>query len=210
MLKLGELLKAEREKKNLTIEDIVEEVRIKPLFIKYLEEGNYENLPEKTYIEGFVKNYSNFLDLDFHKMLAIFRREFNEHQEKNIIPENIYKKKNSLYKLLRFTPISFLVIIFVIFIFIFMAFSYREAFFPPYLKVIYPVDNQVIKSYIIIVKGKASGDSLVTVNGQSTIVGSNGNFFQSITLLPGQNSIEVDAINKFGKKTVETVAINLP
>ena len=111
MLKLGDLLKTEREKEGLTIEEIAKEVKIKPLFLKYLEEGKYDLLPEKTYIEGFVKNYSNFLDLDSHKMLAIFRREFNEHQGKNIIPENLYKKKNYFYKFLKFTPVSLLIVV---------------------------------------------------------------------------------------------------
>ena len=210
MLKLGDLLKTEREKEGLTIEEIAKEVKIKPLFLKYLEAGKYDLLPEKTYIEGFVKNYSNFLDLDSYKMLAIFRREFNEHQEKNIIPENLYKKKNYFYKFLKFTPVSLSVVVFIIFISVFMVFSYREAFFPPDLKIIYPTNNQTIKSYILTVKGQTSADSLVTVNGQKTIVDSSGNFSQSITLLPGQDNIEVDAVNKFGKKTVVTVAINSP
>ncbi len=208
MLKLGEIFKSEREKQKLTLDEVAANTRIKLTFLKYLETGSYESLPEKAYIEGFVRNYSLFLGLDSHKMLAIFRREYEQSQEKKILPENLYRKKR-LSQRFKFTPLSLFIIFFILLIIGFIGFDFREAVFPPPLRIYYPNQNQVIKSFSVNVIGSTNADDSITINGEQTIVDKKGNFNQNITLLPGQKVIEIDSINKFGKKSTKLINITL-
>lgn len=60
---MGINLKEEREKQGYSIEEVAEKLRIRKQYIIALEEEDYENLPGSTYIEGYIKNYCNFLKI---------------------------------------------------------------------------------------------------------------------------------------------------
>lgn len=60
---LGELLRATREEKNLTIAQVSRATRIKPQFLEALEQGDYHLLPGAAYITGFLRNYAAHIGL---------------------------------------------------------------------------------------------------------------------------------------------------
>ena len=78
MRTVGQVLKEERERKFYTLEEIEKATKIRKELLEALEEGNYKKLPPPTFIQGFIKNYGKFLNLDTEKLLAIFRREFSD------------------------------------------------------------------------------------------------------------------------------------
>lgn len=61
---IGDTLRREREKQNLTIKDIEHGTSIRSLYIEAIENGNYQALPGEVYTKGFIRNYANFLKLD--------------------------------------------------------------------------------------------------------------------------------------------------
>ena len=61
---IGDTLRAEREKQNLTIKDIEKGTSIRSLYIDCIEKGEYQQLPGEVYTKGFIRNYANFLKLD--------------------------------------------------------------------------------------------------------------------------------------------------
>jgi cytoskeletal protein RodZ len=61
---LGKKLKEEREKKQLSLEDIQQETKIQKRYLKAIEEGRFETLPGKFYARAFVKNYAEVVGLD--------------------------------------------------------------------------------------------------------------------------------------------------
>ncbi|GFH63299.1 MAG: conserved hypothetical protein [Candidatus Desulfovibrio kirbyi] len=61
---LGAALRAERKKRNLSIEDIAERLKIGTSLLCALEEGDASSLPHKTYAKGFIRDYASFLGLD--------------------------------------------------------------------------------------------------------------------------------------------------
>ncbi|MFL1780947.1 Cytoskeleton protein RodZ domain protein [Candidatus Hepatincolaceae symbiont of Richtersius coronifer] len=61
--KLGDYLKVKREEKGLSIEEVVNIIRIRKHFLQALEEENYEVLPERTYALGYLRSYANFLEI---------------------------------------------------------------------------------------------------------------------------------------------------
>lgn len=64
MSELGELLRAAREKKELSSSEAATETRIRGKIIDALESGNYTQLPPAPFVRGLIKNYSRFLGLD--------------------------------------------------------------------------------------------------------------------------------------------------
>ena len=73
---IGDLLRAEREKQNLTIKDIEKGTSIRALYIESIEKGEYDVLPGGVYTKGFIRNYAGYLKLDAEAVL----RQFNEEQ----------------------------------------------------------------------------------------------------------------------------------
>lgn len=70
---VGELLRAEREKKGLSIKEIETAISIRALYINAIEEGNYTIVPGEVYLKGFIRNYANYLGLDGKEMVASYR-----------------------------------------------------------------------------------------------------------------------------------------
>lgn len=61
---IGTLLKKCRESKNISIEEIAQKTKININILKALEEDDLHNLPNKTYVRGFVANYAKTVGLD--------------------------------------------------------------------------------------------------------------------------------------------------
>lgn len=74
----GQILKQTRTKKNLEIDQVAKVTKIRPVYLKALEEDDYQKLPSVTSARGFIKNYAEFLGLSSAELLAIFRRDFDE------------------------------------------------------------------------------------------------------------------------------------
>ncbi len=72
---VGEVLRAERDRRQLTIHDIEEATSIRALYIESIENGNYEKLPGDVYTKGFIKNYATFLNLDAESLVKQFVEE---------------------------------------------------------------------------------------------------------------------------------------
>lgn len=72
---IGDILRNEREKQNLTIKDIERETSIRAFYIESIEKGNYDVLPGVVYTRGFIKNYATFLQLDAAKIVSQFNAE---------------------------------------------------------------------------------------------------------------------------------------
>lgn len=72
---VGDKLRAERERQNLTIKDIEKGTSIRSLYIENIEAGKYDQLPGEVYTKGFIRNYANFLQLDATALLHEYMEE---------------------------------------------------------------------------------------------------------------------------------------
>jgi cytoskeleton protein RodZ len=75
MKKIGALLKAEREKKKLSLHEVGMALKINPKILKAIEEAESKNLPAKTFLRGFVRSYAQYLRMDVDNILTIFQNE---------------------------------------------------------------------------------------------------------------------------------------
>ena len=65
----GQMLIAAREKRGLSIEDAAHETRIPAQRLRYLESGNIAAFGSLTYARSFMRQYSDFLNVDASSML---------------------------------------------------------------------------------------------------------------------------------------------
>jgi len=65
----GQMLIAAREKRGLSIEDAAHETRIPAQRLRYLESGNIAAFGSLTYARSFLRQYSDFLQVDASEML---------------------------------------------------------------------------------------------------------------------------------------------
>ncbi len=56
---IGQHLKFERERKEISLKIVNQHTKISLTMLSYLEDEDYEKLPDLAYVRGFVKNYSN-------------------------------------------------------------------------------------------------------------------------------------------------------
>ncbi|WP_413576329.1 helix-turn-helix domain-containing protein [Bdellovibrio sp. HCB290] len=75
MKKTGEILKAAREEKGLSLNEVGLSLKISSKVLKAIEDGDENQLPAKTFLRGFVKSYATFLRLDADKILETFYEE---------------------------------------------------------------------------------------------------------------------------------------
>ena len=91
---IGYILKEARLKKDVSIEEVEEELKIRGRYLKALEEDNYELLPGKVYIKGFVKIYGEYLNLDVAELLEELEADLAEQVEEiPVIEEDSVLKK---------------------------------------------------------------------------------------------------------------------
>jgi cytoskeleton protein RodZ len=74
-LSVGNLLRAERERRNLSVDDVAANLRIRRALIDAIEHGRFKELPGAPYAVGFVKTYAEFLELDREEVIRRFKSE---------------------------------------------------------------------------------------------------------------------------------------
>lgn len=75
MKKTGQLLKAAREEKGLSLHEIALSLKLSTKVLRAIEENDSQNLPAKTFLRGFVQSYAQYLKLDVEKIMVSFSEE---------------------------------------------------------------------------------------------------------------------------------------
>ncbi len=72
MANLGTYLKEAREAKDISLEQVEADTKIKARFIEAMEAENFEMFPSAPMVRGFLKNYGDYLKLDAQAVLSKF------------------------------------------------------------------------------------------------------------------------------------------
>lgn len=75
MKDIGLKLKDKREENGLSIDEVAEDLKMRPSQISSIEEGKMEDFKDVFYLKYFIRDYAKYLGLDGEKMLD----EFNEY-----------------------------------------------------------------------------------------------------------------------------------
>lgn len=63
-MKPGEILRAEREKRGLSLVEVENTTKIRAKYLEALENDAYQEIPGEVYRLGFLRNYARFLGID--------------------------------------------------------------------------------------------------------------------------------------------------
>lgn len=195
----GELLHEARVKKEKTIEEIAEKIKVKPEYLKALEENRFSSLPSATFTKGFLRKYAFQLRINPDTVVAMFRRDFAENEKGEIVPKGLVEpvnKKNrhiSMNIILSAVAIaSFLT---------FFGFQLYKYYSLPKLEVLQPVNSEVYTPKIT-VKGKTDPDNVVTINNQKVVLNPSGEFSLDLTFPAGTHSVIVQSTNRQNKSKI--------
>lgn len=206
MATVSQILSQKRKEQDLSLEIISRDLHIKKENLEAIEKADWKSLPDPAFVQGFIKSYSEYLDLDPKYMLALYRREYDPKKH----PQNtsVFKKTQTFF----LTPARLAVIIFVTVVVIFISYlflQYTSILSSPKLVINNPPDNQTTTVPVTLISGKTEKDATVSVNGDFIPVDQDGNFSKELKLSEGQNVIEIIAARRLSPKSKVTKIIRL-
>lgn len=204
--KLGEILKNARNKKELTLEQVEEETKVRAKYLKALEDERFDILPGNIYALGFLSKYADFLELDKNELIKLFKMERGEsrHSGQLMPVRRIQEMKFSI------TPrlVTILTIVLVILgILGYIIYSVSVFTLPPNLIISSPSSEQILKKSQVEIIGKTDEGATLMINNQAVLLDANGNFHQQVKLNPGLNTFVVTVTNRLKKETTKEVKI---
>ncbi|MCS6956769.1 MAG: helix-turn-helix domain-containing protein [Patescibacteria group bacterium] len=196
MLTVAEILKNQRLKKGLTLDDIEKKTKIRKRYIEAIEKNQWSVFSSKIYIVGILKNYSKILDLDEKKILAFFRRDYEKKEEVK------FKKQISSKYLNSETRIFFRNIIIFFFLFFSFYFGYQLYlyFSPPKATILSPKETIFKREEKIKIVGKTNIETSVFIFGQRVYPNKEGIFEYDFPLQEGDNKLIIELVGANGKK----------
>ena len=104
------LLKSEREKSSLTVEEVSFELKLDKKIIKDIESGNFNNFNSYLFLKGYVRNYANFLGV----RVSLPEIKNKKKQKNNALKSIENKKKPEKIKILILSLILFCILLILI------------------------------------------------------------------------------------------------
>ncbi len=121
---VGELLLSARERAGLSLEEVSQETRLAVKNLEYLETDNFEALPAKVYVRGFIRTYAVYLHLDVEHLLSKYEVQTGQtHKTRGdlweIEAEVVEEKLGSAFPLRRrLLPVILIIIALLVVVFI--------------------------------------------------------------------------------------------
>lgn len=81
VLTVGEQLRLAREQAGLELDEVAAYLKIRRVYLEAIEDGRDNDLPGHTYAVGFVRAYTDYLQLDAETIVSRFRSETAESDE---------------------------------------------------------------------------------------------------------------------------------
>ena len=72
MKNIGIRFKEKREENGLSIEEVAEDLKMRPSQIESIEEGRTEDFKDVFYLKYFIRDYAKYLGMDGEKILDEF------------------------------------------------------------------------------------------------------------------------------------------
>jgi len=126
MKDIGNFLKERREARGVSLIEVEKDLKIRKKYLQGLEEGNMDVIPGKTYLIGYLRNYSRYLGIDEENINQIIQTYNNLEKRKVGLEKtkeekiylktkdrSIFEKKGFLFPTKYIYLSGFLLIIFI-------------------------------------------------------------------------------------------------
>lgn len=116
MKDIGNFLKERREARGVSLIEVEKDLKIRKKYLQAIEEGNIDIIPGKTYLVGYLRNYSKYLGIDeeninqiiqTYKNLEKSKSNLEETGENIILPKKHKRDKSIFEKKKFFFPIKY-------------------------------------------------------------------------------------------------------
>jgi cytoskeletal protein RodZ len=215
MSRLGDTLRAQREKKGITLDQAAADTRIREKFLKALEDSDYQSLPGAVYTKGFLRNYAEYLDLPTDELVVQFHQERGQAE-----PARTFEPMRPIMRRsLIFTPAVLVPVVVLAGIVLFVGYLYYQFVsfaVPPKLEVTEPPGDAIAQTADYQIKGRTVPDGRVTVQvfpGPQTVADVrptfDGTFTAKVQLNPGANHIVIEVLDVTGKVSRESRIVRL-
>lgn len=197
MKTIGEIIKDARQKRGLSKSQVEKRTKIKQEFIDLIEKEKWDELPDLSTVQGFIRTISKTLGLKEEGIIARLRRDYPPKE----IPVN--PKPDVEDKFVWSPKATFILGLSLIILLIlgYLGIQYKKFISPPKLELSTPEENKVVNELVIEVKGKTTPDAIILANNQPIIVDADGNFYAELSISDKTKEIEVKAISRSGKET---------
>ena len=206
MARLGEALRAERERMGLTLEQAAEDTRIREKFLRALENGDYQTLPGTVYTKGFLRNYAGYLRLDPDELI----RQFQTERGTPDAPRSFEPMKPIMRRSVILTPAVLVPVAVLAAVALFLAYLYYQFTtfaVPPRIEIDEPAGDAIVQTAEYTVRGRTVPDAkAITIRvlpGGETISdvrpAADGSFSARVPLTPGANHVEIKVTDATGK-----------
>mgnify|MGYP002682407251 FL=1 len=175
-------------------------------FINKLIINDFSKFDSDVFLTGFIKIYSQYLDLDSTKVLALFRRS-KPTAKKN----DLKTKSKSLFKVKKsfFTPKFFITLSIALFLLLVIGYIGIQIYnfqSPPKLQITEPQNNLTTTSQYLTIKGITEENSSLDINDSPVKINNDGTFEKELTLKEGVNLITV-TVRKNSNTILESTEI---
>ena len=204
---IGGRLRKARHKLKLTIEQAEEKTKVRSKYLRAIETDDWKEFPSRIYVLGFVRRYSEFLELNSQEILSEFKDQFDNFSPSkkvnSLSQKSLDRPKLIITPKLIYTTLAIAAVLFVIG---YMAYAIMKFSKAPTINISSPTQD-IVQTKDIVIEGTTSQNAIVDINGQAANVEDDGHFVQKVQLDPGVNVFEVDAKNRLGKQTAKIVRV---
>ena len=83
MFEIGNTLREARVRRNLTLQQVEEDTKIRVKYVQAMENEDFDVMPGATYVKGFLRTYSTYLGLDPEVIIGEYRSRVSPASEKH-------------------------------------------------------------------------------------------------------------------------------
>jgi cytoskeletal protein RodZ len=198
MLTIGSMLRTERERKKLSLEDVERKLRVRRKYLAAIEENNWTLFSSKIYIEGIIKNYAHLVGLDQKKASAFFRREYEKKDDvafKRKVSTKLLKSTNRYYAIVGGLVLTALIVLY-------FGFQLYQFLTPPTVSLTSPAQTVFKRTDKVHIVGHTEKEATITIFGNRIYQDDNGVFAYDLPLHLGHNQIVIKVVGANGKETV--------
>lgn len=191
---LGEYLKKIREAKNISLDEASYKTKIKTEFLKAIEESRYSVFQGEVYILGYLKRYSQFLEIPYKKIIKRFKKEI--YSQNYINSNNIFKiNKKKIRHLSSFFFIGCVGLLIIFYLISKIIFIISE----PKFTLFYPKPGSIINQKIVLLQGRVNHTKNLYLNDKLINIDNHGYFSKKLLLKPGENLLRFEFFKDYGK-----------
>jgi len=209
MLTAGSVISTRRKELGLSLKRIASDTKIQEKYLQDIEDNKFEGFESAVFLNGFIKIYADYLELDVPKVSALFRRQI---KSSNWNKTKVVKKRQHRISSL-LTPNNLIITMAGLFLIVvggYISIQFANFKRAPYLEITYPTNKTSSDVKEFELKGITEEATSIYVNDTEVNVNDKFKFSTIINLREGSNTIIIEAVKKSNQQNTskKTLSIN--